>query len=260
VDNTRIEVIQDEARRLFGPKLTLESLPEPGQVYRVKPATSQGKPAAKRETTTKNRHNENVTARLTTVPPSLRGKRIERNDPVDQRSSEGRDITATGKDRAPGYGGCEITVIFPQKTQKIKNVQLSRHATKEEILELVFRQANIDRVHPNFVETAPENWWEDRHLTVRYRVDRPDLDSLERTTPERFRAEFNPTIPVFIETDGACSGNPGCGGWGRVVSQNGKKLEAFGSNADTTNNEMEFTAIGKALDFLPMVRAYVVIE
>jgi ribonuclease HI len=82
---------------------------------------------------------------------------------------------------------------------------------------------------------------------------------LVRTTPGRFTAEFYATIPVFIETDGACAGNPGPGGWGHILAENGKKCEAYAAWADT-NNEMELTAIKEALGFLPNVRAYVVIE
>jgi ribonuclease HI len=68
---------------------------------------------------------------------------------------------------------------------------------------------------------------------------------------------------LFIQhfsSDGACSGNPGAGGWGCVVVQNEKKLEACAARAETTNNEMELTAIKEALDFWPNLRAYVVIE
>jgi ribonuclease HI len=68
-------------------------------------------------------------------------------------------------------------------------------------------------------------------------------------------------IPIYIETDGACSGNPGPGGWGCIVRQGGHAIEADGPNPDTTNNEMELQAIAEALDFLPRdVPCYVIIE
>jgi len=56
------------------------------------------------------------------------------------------------------------------------------------------------------------------------------------------------TLPkVTIYTDGACSGNPGKGGWGAVLVCNGKEKELSGGEADTTNNRMEMMAAIKAL-------------
>lgn len=55
---------------------------------------------------------------------------------------------------------------------------------------------------------------------------------------------------VEIYTDGACSGNPGKGGWGAVLVYNGKEKEICGGNAQTTNNRMELTAVIEALNCL----------
>ena len=55
---------------------------------------------------------------------------------------------------------------------------------------------------------------------------------------------------IEIFTDGACSGNPGPGGWGAVLRYNGVEKELSGGNAQTTNNKMELTAVIKALDAL----------
>ena len=55
---------------------------------------------------------------------------------------------------------------------------------------------------------------------------------------------------VEIYTDGACSGNPGKGGWGAVLVYNGKEKELSGFNAQTTNNRMELTAVIEALKAL----------
>lgn len=52
---------------------------------------------------------------------------------------------------------------------------------------------------------------------------------------------------VEIYTDGACSGNPGPGGWGAVLRYNGKEKEISGGEAMTTNNRMELTAVISAL-------------
>ena len=55
---------------------------------------------------------------------------------------------------------------------------------------------------------------------------------------------------VRIHTDGACSGNPGPGGWGAVMSCNGRTRELSGAHPDTTNNRMELTAAIRALEAL----------
>ena len=54
---------------------------------------------------------------------------------------------------------------------------------------------------------------------------------------------------IKIYTDGACSGNPGPGGWGYVIIENGKLHSGNGSESQTTNNRMELTAAIKALEF-----------
>lgn len=55
---------------------------------------------------------------------------------------------------------------------------------------------------------------------------------------------------VKIYTDGACSGNPGPGGWGAILKYGGKEKELSGGEAQTTNNRMELTAVIKALSAL----------
>ena len=56
--------------------------------------------------------------------------------------------------------------------------------------------------------------------------------------------------PVVIYTDGACSGNPGPGGWGAILMAGGKSKELSGGEAHTTNNRMELMAVIKALEAL----------
>lgn len=55
---------------------------------------------------------------------------------------------------------------------------------------------------------------------------------------------------VTIYTDGACSGNPGPGGWGTVLMYGTHKLELSGYEPETTNNRMEIVAVIKALEAL----------
>lgn len=55
---------------------------------------------------------------------------------------------------------------------------------------------------------------------------------------------------VLIFTDGACSGNPGPGGWGCILKYQDHKKELSGGDIETTNNRMELTAVIKALETL----------
>jgi ribonuclease HI len=58
------------------------------------------------------------------------------------------------------------------------------------------------------------------------------------------------TEEVSIWTDGACSGNPGPGGWGAILCFEGREKELFGGEAATTSNRMELTAAIEALEAL----------
>ena len=56
---------------------------------------------------------------------------------------------------------------------------------------------------------------------------------------------------IEIWTDGACSGNPGPGGWGALIRENGQTRELKGGESATTNNRMELLAAISALESLP---------
>jgi ribonuclease HI len=64
--------------------------------------------------------------------------------------------------------------------------------------------------------------------------------------------ETSPTTAqhVVIYTDGACKGNPGPGGWGALMTADGKVKELFGGELATTNNRMEMMAVIEALSAL----------
>lgn len=57
---------------------------------------------------------------------------------------------------------------------------------------------------------------------------------------------------VKIYTDGACSGNPGAGGWGAILVYGGTEKEISGGEKETTNNQMELMAAISALEMLKM--------
>jgi ribonuclease HI len=65
----------------------------------------------------------------------------------------------------------------------------------------------------------------------------------------------NPNAPrssVHLYTDGACSGNPGPGGWGFILRHptTGKEMQQSGAERETTNNRMELTAVVRGLEAL----------
>jgi ribonuclease HI len=57
-------------------------------------------------------------------------------------------------------------------------------------------------------------------------------------------------VEVDIYTDGACSGNPGPGGWGALLKSSGREREIWGGEPQTTNNRMEILAVIRALEQL----------
>jgi ribonuclease HI len=63
------------------------------------------------------------------------------------------------------------------------------------------------------------------------------------------------TKRVVAWTDGACSGNPGPGGWGAILTYGGHEKELCGGEAETTNNRMELMAAIQALEALTAVCA-----
>lgn len=55
---------------------------------------------------------------------------------------------------------------------------------------------------------------------------------------------------IILYSDGACSGNPGPGGWGTILVYNGKEKELSGGHPNSTNNRMELTAVIEGLSAL----------
>jgi ribonuclease HI len=64
----------------------------------------------------------------------------------------------------------------------------------------------------------------------------------------------DPTSHITIFCDGACSGNPGAGGWGCIVEHDGQRREYSGGARHTTNNQMELQALIEALKNAPRTR------
>jgi ribonuclease HI len=67
------------------------------------------------------------------------------------------------------------------------------------------------------------------------------------------------TKEVVAYTDGACSGNPGPGGWGAILTFNGEERELSGGEPETTNNRMELMAAISALEALKRPSAILIV-
>ena len=63
---------------------------------------------------------------------------------------------------------------------------------------------------------------------------------------------------INIYTDGACSGNPGIGGWGVVILDNNKEILLNGGDQHTTTNKMELTAAIKALEYFEIKKELII--
>jgi ribonuclease HI len=173
--------------------------------------------------------------------------------PLDNRAVISRPL--------PGKGGIQVTIIFPTLETTLYNVDIDEAATREEILTLMSQKTKLPIIHDDFVEMAPLDWFTKKQLMIRYQYPRPSLDAIDTVSKQAFLDGFDPTYPVLIETDGACSGNPGPGGWGAIICQGQVAIELHGPDPVTSNNEMELRAIDEALKFLPEdFKGYIVIE
>jgi ribonuclease HI len=113
------------------------------------------------------------------------------------------------------------------------------------------------------MEVAPEDWNgpDEDEVTIRFRYDRPKLSLLDDLTLKQFRGHFDPLAPVMLETDGACSENPGPGGWGYILAQGNVCTRQYGAQTDTTSNKMELEALIQGVSQPFFTRAcYLVVE
>jgi ribonuclease HI len=171
------------------------------------------------------------------------------------------DLRAPKPRYVPGAGGITLICMFPTKSATLYNVPFNEATTRIEMMTYISEKLGLPMLNEDFFEAAPLDWFEKKRLTVRYQLPRRDITSLEPRTPEEFVVAWDPTVPAWIETDGACSGNPGVGGWGAIINQGDTKVEIWGPNANTTNNEMELQALDEALKVLPVdFKGYVTIE
>jgi hypothetical protein len=210
-DNTSTKSIIAEANRVFGRKFKLErKVNQPGLVYEADVAKKSKRPTPK--DTTKMRS----LGKIPIASPSLVHMRSAGPQPLDNRAPIQRPI--------PGAGGITLTYLFPEKNGTLYNVPFQEATTRVEMMDYVSSKTKLPPLDEDFFEAAPIDWFAQKRLTIRYQFPRRDLSALMPSDPGRFISEFNETLPVWIETDGACSGNPGPGGWRAIINQGDVKV------------------------------------
>jgi hypothetical protein len=247
-DNTSTKSIIAEAARVSGRKLNLKrKIDLPGLV-----SEADVKKSSKRPTPTDTTRTRSI-GKIPIASPSVVHMRSAGPQPLDNRAPVSRPI--------PGKGGITLTYLFPEKSGTLYNVQLLESATREEMMAALCAKTKLPPLDDDFFEAAPVDWFTQKRLTIKYQFPRRDLSAFMLSDPDTFLFDFNPALPVWIETDGACSGNPGPGGWGAIINQGDAKVELHGPDSFTSNNEMELQALAEALDFLSKdFQGYVVIE
>jgi hypothetical protein len=210
-DNTSHKSIVAEANRVFGRKFNLTRIiDQPGLVFEADVKKIQKRPESKDTTKTRSLGTVKVAS------PSVAHMRGAGPQPLDHRAPISRPI--------PGKAGIALTYAFPELSSTIYNAQLEESATREEIMAFLCSKTKIPPLHEDFFEAAPLDWFAQKRLLIEYQFERRDLTALQITEPAIFLAGFDPATPVWIETDGACSGNPGPGGWGCIIHQGDVKV------------------------------------
>jgi hypothetical protein len=205
-DNTSFKSIQEEANRIFGRKFNLErKIDQPGLVFEADVKKSQKKSPPSETTKTRSLGKTKVAS------PSVAHIRSAGPQPLDNRAPISKP--------AKGGKGIQLVLLFPTLSTTLCNMEIPESATREEIMTLISQKTKLPILHDDFLEMAPLDWFAKKMLTVRYQFPQKDLSAIDTVSREAFLDGFDPTWPVFIETDGACSGNPGPGGWGAIVCQ-----------------------------------------
>jgi ribonuclease HI len=175
----------------------------------------------------------------------------------------GAGLEQRGESQSRGIGGYKVHLPLGGQENVRKNVILEKGYSQEQLIQKLLQILEMPPIREEFFEIAPRNWNgpDEDEVTIRFRYNRPKLSTLRDVTLEQFRDHHDPMAPVFLETDGACSGNPGPGGWGYVLAQGKICTRQYGAQTDTTSNKMELEALLQGLTQPFFTRpGYLVIE
>jgi ribonuclease HI len=180
--------------------------------------------------------------------PTQRRPTARTEDVEAHAIAHGREVHGEVFDRS-------ITWVGPNGgTRAIKKLRIPTDAEPRDLMFRIAYALELKELDPRFVEITPEDWRHSREIQAEFVFDRPTLDRLEEVKTEEFRRAFVPSIPVFVEIDGACAGNcekKSAGGWGAAVVQEKRTCKMWGAKNDTSNNEMEYQAMLSALEVIP---------
>lgn len=123
---------------------------------------------------------------------------------------------------------------------------------KKSQIELIFieKLGETAKIAIDWVNSLNQNFG--FNLKIKSEISRENLSYDLAFISESVKSQTKPKSEnqVTIYTDGACSGNPGAGGWGAILFHGNHKKEISGFDPETTNNKMEITAVIKALELL----------
>jgi ribonuclease HI len=173
------------------------------------------------------------------------------------------EVIAAGREVPGDKFKRTVTWVWPNgSTIILKKLIVPVKATPQDLLFRVTRALKAPELYHGFTKITPEDWRFAPDIRVEFAYERPVLSTSREVTEKQFRDEFQDSLPVFIETDGACAGNEGKispGGWGAAIVQGNRILRRWGARPDTSNNEMEYMAMLESLN-ITTKGAYVIIE
>jgi hypothetical protein len=118
------------------------------------------------------------------------------------------EVTGAGRDVPGDTFKRTITWVWPRGTTTIINgLNIPVKATPQDLLYRICRALKVPELDHRFMIITPEDWRHAEIIRVEFAYERPGPSVLREVTEKRFRDDYESSLPVFIETDGACAGN-----------------------------------------------------
>jgi hypothetical protein len=159
--------------------------------------------------------------------------------------------------------GRDITWKSPAgETKLIRKLLVPKRANPKDLMFRFALETKRPKLDARDVTIEPEDWREEAMIRIAFNLVGPKLNEPTEVTVKEFKQRFNPRVPIFVETDGACAANEdkqSPGGWGTILCQENRYCTMFGPKTDTSNNEMEYKAMLEAIQIIPR-DTYVIFE
>jgi ribonuclease HI len=188
-------------------------------------------------------------------------------DPTQRITDVDPDIEAMvrghGRDIPGETLNGQVTWVGPSGEAKlVKNLLILQRARPQDLLFRLASATKRQELDARYAKIEPENWRDETKIRITFHLERPRLETLRKVEVGEFKTRFDPRIPTFAETDGACAGNEdkqSPGGWGAILCQDGIYCTMFDPQPDTSNIEMEYKAMLEAISIIPR-NTYVIFE